>query len=232
MRLERHHPVDGGEGDGQCVEDDSGSTQELKLSRQSRVGRMVLLERPAIEPIGDGAPDDEVQDRPHQKERDVQVERLFAQDCVGQDGIGSGPQVEHSHAERNRQKRQSHDRQRAGGRLEHPANHHSPCPARQVMKHHDRQAPERDAQPQHEGRQIREQKLLWIQDGAERTERQQAAADDGAGSAKRSEIGRGEAGSERRRHGRGSVDGEASLPGRGPSSRRRSSEGTSSIDAR
>src|ERR1700733_7145220 len=64
-RLQRHHPIDHGKGDGERVDDESKSTHDAEAQRALTRYR-VLFGRPAIQEVGHPVPQDEVEDGPRQ----------------------------------------------------------------------------------------------------------------------------------------------------------------------
>jgi hypothetical protein len=126
VRVERHHPVERGEGDRQAVSDQAAAADRLHAARDPRVRAAILLERPAVQEIGDGIPDREVEDRPDHEEWNVQVQGFAGQDRVGVDDVVMGPLVEIVEPEEQRNVEQGQYREHARRRAEDPARDDAP----------------------------------------------------------------------------------------------------------
>ena len=146
---------------------------ELHPPGEPRIAGPVLFERPGVQEIRQAVPDEEIGRRPDQEERRVQIRVLVLQNLVVRDEIGVGPFVQVVHAKDDRQKQNGQDRQHARGRADGTADHDAPGPARQLMDHAERQAPQRHAEHEHVRGQIRLEELSGGQPQPD--ERQQAA---------------------------------------------------------
>ena len=82
VRRERHDPVDRGEGLGQREDDDGGPGEAAQAGRHRGIPRRVLTARAAVVEEGDEGPDSEVERRPDQEERHVEVWRLPAKQRI------------------------------------------------------------------------------------------------------------------------------------------------------
>ena len=94
VRGERHDPVDRGEGLGQREDDDGGPGEAAQAVRHLGIARDVLTARAAVVEEGDEGPDEEVERRPDQEERYVEVWRLPAKQRIVLGRAGDGPRVE------------------------------------------------------------------------------------------------------------------------------------------
>ena len=152
------------------VDDQPAAAQALHLQRLAVLTLPLLLERPLGEQEGQRRPHGEIDRRAQEEERDVQVGRLVLQDGVLRHRVGVRPEIQLVHAEGDRQEQQGHERQRPACRLQHPADHDAPRAAREVVHHRECQGPERDADPEDVGQQVRLEEVLAVgreADGAE-----------------------------------------------------------------
>ena len=166
MRLERHQPVERRERDRQPVRDEPAAAEQLHAAREPGLGGAILLERPGIQEVRQPVPHEEVDGRPDEEERRVQVQVLVLERLVVRDQIGVRPPVETIHAERDGKKEQRHHRQHARRRADGPPNDDPPGAARELMHHAERQAAERHAEAQHVGHQVRLQELPDVEEQA------------------------------------------------------------------
>ena len=93
VRRERHDPVDRGEGLGQREDDDRGTGEAAQAGGNRGVPRRVLTARASVVEEGDEGPASEVEGGPDQEERDVEVWRLPAKQCIV---IGRARRTDHS----------------------------------------------------------------------------------------------------------------------------------------
>ncbi len=181
VRRERHAPVDRGEGRGQEQEDQPERRHGAQARGAALVVLLVLLARPGAEPVGEHAPDHEVQDRAQREEAHVQVGALLAQERVGGDHLGVGPGVDRGGPDEDGDERQPHRRQRAGGRLVEPSRDETPEAARQVAEHREAEAAHADQHPEQVAVEIRAEELGAVrkQAGAERQQEDDRQAEAG-----------------------------------------------------
>src|SRR5439155_1436919 len=81
VRLERHGPVDGREGDGQAVEREPRTGEQTKAP-WVRIGTGVALARPLVEDVREAEPGPEVDERARIEEEHVQVGALVAEERI------------------------------------------------------------------------------------------------------------------------------------------------------
>ena len=152
--VDRHRPVDDGEGHGQPEHQQPAAGELAHLADERRVAGAILLGRPGAEAHRQERPHREVEDVADDEERHVEVGHLVADHRVGRGHVGVRPVVEVAHAGENRQAEHRHHRQRAGGRLEDAADDHAPGAAAQVLHHQQREAAECHARPVHPGDEV------------------------------------------------------------------------------
>ena len=157
--IERHQPVDRREGGRQAVEDETGGRDHLHPSRQGGITRRVLPGGQPLQHPGEPAPDREVEGRPGDEERGVEVHRLVTQEGVRLDLVRARPPVQLGQTEQERHEEQGDEGQRSGRGLEHTPDHQPPAAARQVVQHGDGGTAEGDREPVEKGDEVRAEEL-------------------------------------------------------------------------
>ena len=94
VRVDRHRPIDDGEGHGEAEEQQPAARQTCHLFGQRRVAGAVLFGRPRAEAHRHERPHREVEDVATDEERHVQVGGLVGDDRVTGDHVGVGPVVQ------------------------------------------------------------------------------------------------------------------------------------------
>ena len=162
VRRERHDPVERGEGLGQREDDDGGPGEAAQAGRHPGIPRHVLTARAAVVEEGDEGPDSEVERRPDQEERHVEVWRLPAKQRIMLSCPGDGPQVKIVQAEQHRQEEGRHHGKRCEDRLPNPPQHDSPSSLGRVLDQHEEESAEGQAQKEQQRHEPREEELLRI----------------------------------------------------------------------
>ena len=162
VRRERHDPVDRGEGLGQREDDDGGPGEAAQAGRHRGIPRRVLTARAAVVEEGDEGPDAEVERRPDQEERHVEVWRLPAKQRIVLGCAGDGPRVEIAQAEEQREEEGRHHGERCEDRLPDPSQHDPPSSLGRVLDQHEEERAEGQAQKEQERHEPREEELLRI----------------------------------------------------------------------
>ena len=97
---------------------------------------------------------------------------------VARDERRVGPWIHAIHAQRDRQEQHGHQRKHARGRADGTADDDTPGAARQLMHHAEREAAERDAEPQHVRHQVRLQELGRVEETAGERQHRAHGADE------------------------------------------------------
>ena len=164
VRLEGHQPVERRKRDRQAVRDEPAGAQKLHAARDSRIGRLVLLERPRVQEIGERVPDQKIDTRTHDEERRVEVHVFVLQRLVARNERRIRPAVQAVHAEENRQKERREHRQRPRRGTDRPSDDDAPRAAGELVHHAERQGSERDPEHEHVRHQVRLQELRDVDD--------------------------------------------------------------------
>src|SRR5256885_16118900 len=172
--VERHDPVNRGEGDGEGVKDEAGPGYGFKFLRVVRCTGAIGLARPHREQEGQHIPDHEVDDGANDEARLVQV-RVLNQAVLfqmladvgvlnrfGGHRPGINAVLHDSDDDRNEENREQ--RQGAHGSTEDGADDHSPSATSQGTDHHDGHRAKRHGQPAQEYEQIAAIELVGIGD--------------------------------------------------------------------
>ena len=135
MGLQRHHPVGGRQGPGQYEDDDAGAAQHLQTPRRVGIRGLILSGRPAVQQIGQHAPNDEVGDGADDEEGLVQKDLLLLQNRVRGHDLRVRPLVQLVHAQDDRHREEGHQPQGARARFEHTPDSEAPAPPGEMVHH-------------------------------------------------------------------------------------------------
>ena len=180
VRRERHDPVDRGEGLGQREDDDGGAGEAAQAGRHPGIPGHVLPARAAVVEEGDEGPDAEVERRPDQEERHVEVRRLPAKQRIVLGCPGDGPRVEIAQTEEQREEQGRHHGERCEDRLPDPSHHDPPSSLGRVLDQHEEERAEGEAQKEQERHEPREEELLRIRRPQDRAGHRPQQGADGA----------------------------------------------------
>ena len=147
---------------GQREDDDGGPGEPAQAGRHHGIPRHVLTARAAEVEEGDEGPDSEVEHRPDQEERHVEVRRLPVQQRIVLSHPGDGPRVQIAQAEQHRQEESRHHRNHCEDRLPDPPHHDPPSSLGRVLDQHEKERAEGQAQKEQERHEPREEELLRI----------------------------------------------------------------------
>ena len=172
MRLERHRPVDRGEGHGEAEEHEPAARDELETRPGGGVEALVLAQRPARQRARHERPGEEVERGTTEEERNVQVERLVLQERIVRHLLGLRPLVEPADSERDGEEHDRHDGQGARAGLEQAPDRHPPRAAGHVLDHEQREAAERAADPEEVRDEIAAEELRGIEKARQRAHEQ------------------------------------------------------------
>ncbi len=141
LRVERHDPVDRGEGHRQHQEEEArrADRPEPHAVGWRRRQAAVLFRRPAVEQHDQQHPEREVEDRADEEEPRIEVAGLGLDDgVVGR--LRPRPLEEDRQLEGDRDEEERDDRQRPGRGFEDAAADEPPLAARHVLQHQQRRA--------------------------------------------------------------------------------------------
>src|SRR5579864_1983897 len=173
--LQRHDPVDARKRYGKSVDHQTDPAQSFEAipERESRLAR-VLQPGPFVQEIRKREPNREIENRANNEKFGIEIGLLRQNDRLGLPG--PGPTVDRLHSREKRQRRNGHERERAGSRFEDAPNDERPPPSRQVLHHQERQGTQRDANPEQERNQVGAEKIRLVRNAARDANREQHAA--------------------------------------------------------
>ncbi len=168
VRVERHQPVDRGEGGGQAVEAQGRRGDALHAAEGARLGRFVLAQGHPVEHPHRHHPDGEVDGGAQDEEVAVEIPGLLLDHRVGGDRLGARPDVDLLEPQDDRHEQQQHQRQGAGRRAERSPDHQPPGAAGHLVQQRHGVAAQGDAQPEEPGHQVGAVELAAVDEKADR----------------------------------------------------------------
>ena len=168
--VEGHDPVDGGEGDGESVEDEAGAADGFEaLAVIGSVGAVGLF-REFREQEGEEVPDCKIEDGANDEAVDGEVGlrdllEVLAEVLVLDVAERLRPNVEMANPENDGDEEKGEQWERAHGRAQDAANDSTPTAAGEVADHDNRHGAEGDTEPAHEAEKICAIELVGTEEG-------------------------------------------------------------------
>ncbi|MBK9706600.1 MAG: hypothetical protein IPO77_06270 [Acidobacteria bacterium] len=163
LGIERHDPVDGGEGAGNGIKKKTGAAPVLRALDQSRIARLIELVRTLAKHKHQQYPDGKINRSPDDEELRIEPQALMvehrAEPLIG-DRFPVHPFVDIAETDGNRDKKYRHQNQCVRTRFQGTPDDEPPGRAAEVLNHEHSQTSQRNSGPENKGHEIRMEENL------------------------------------------------------------------------